>query len=125
MPSMEQHPSQWQALGLDFESPMSGRFNITWDPIGENDVDLGFIGAGRKGVWLKVHPMIALAHAPDLQWAVARYEAGIHELGSNDYDTVCSKDFLATRILLEARARQVERIEMMRRRDRGGSQSGD
>ena len=103
-----------------WDSPMRSPYLRTWDPMGESFVDRGWIGTGPDGVWLRVHPEVALANRPHLEGAVARFLDGFGEVTREDYDTLAACEILALRAMDYASKRQQQR-----RAEHGRQQGGN
>ena len=46
----------------------------------EGEIDCGWIGETRDGIWLRRHPEAALVERPALWWTVQQWALGRHEL---------------------------------------------
>ncbi len=57
-----------------------------WDPRDDlqDEVDLGWIGEDREGIWLHRHPEAAMVEDDALWWVVAEWQLGHRELSAED-----------------------------------------
>ena|SRR5688572_10749611 len=74
---------------------MEDRFIGRWDPRDEfeSEEDLGWIGEDIRGVWIAVHPHVALHENPRLWDGIARFTCGLQEMTPHDWENLSAYEF--------------------------------
>lgn len=93
-----------------------------WDPREDlvDEVDLGWMGEDREGIWLARHPDAALVEDEALWWVVAEWQLGHRELSAEDRATLSNWQVEALITMASADAREQRR--QMRRRSGDGKE---
>lgn len=74
--------------GVEMQSP----YSIRWDPrrgiSNDEFMDFGWIGEDASGIWMTIHPEIALIDDPDLWSIVAQFRlSSQHDVMADNYET--------------------------------------
>lgn len=93
-----------------------------WDPRDDlqDEVDLGWIGEDRDGIWLHRHPDAALVEDEALWWVVAEWQLGHRELSAEDRSGLSNWQVEALVTMGSADAREQRR--QLRRRSGDGKE---
>lgn len=111
------------ALALDMHSAeMFGVFGADggalagrWDRLEKAQPrDFGWIGEDAGGVWMAIHPDVALADHPDMWDVVHRFWSGDCEMRPGDCEALTAHDFQLKSAMVDARQRQLARMRARR-----------
>lgn len=93
-----------------------------WDPREDlvDEVDLGWMGEDREGIWMARHPEAALVEEEALWWPVHEWQLGHREVGAEDRETLSNWQVEALLTMMSADAREQRR--QMRRRSSDGKE---
>ena len=93
-----------------------------WDPRDDlqDEVDLGWMGEDREGIWLARHPDAALVEDEALWWVVAEWQLGHRELSAEDRSGLSNWQVEALVTMGSADAREQRR--QLRRRSGDGKE---
>jgi hypothetical protein len=85
------------------------------------DLDLGWLGEDREGIWLQRHPDAALVEDEALWWPVHEWQLGHREVSAEDRATLSNWQVEALLSMMSADAREQRR--QVRRRSSDGKES--
>lgn len=97
-----------------------------WDPREDlvDELDLGWLGEDREGVWLRRHPDAAVVEDESLWWAVGEWQLGHRELSAADREALSHWQVEALLTMMAADARE-QRRQMRRRAGDGKEPEGE
>ena len=95
-----------QLPGAEMDSPYAVRFDKRDDFRPEDLANLGWIGEDSSGIFLRQHPMVAIAERPHLWDAVIEWQSGLHDVTPQDFASKSNFEFECKLTMAIAHARE-------------------